>query len=77
MKLLVNTDRVGSTVLLFVRPTNGIYLPPKLLKLNGKSTTVTLIGKMLQESGKRVFVGGNLGTALSEAAMRCINGCRM
>ncbi len=35
---------------------------------NGKSTTVTLIGKMLQESGKRVFVGGNLGTALSEAA---------
>ncbi len=36
---------------------------------NGKSTTVTLIGKMLQDSGKRVFVGGNLGTALSEAAM--------
>lgn len=35
---------------------------------NGKSTTVTLIGKMLQQSGKRVFVGGNLGTALSEAA---------
>jgi UDP-N-acetylmuramoylalanine--D-glutamate ligase len=35
---------------------------------NGKSTTVTLIGKMLQESGKAVFVGGNLGTALSEAA---------
>lgn len=35
---------------------------------NGKSTTVTLIGKMLQRSGKRVFVGGNLGTALSEAA---------
>ncbi|MGZ8385778.1 MAG: UDP-N-acetylmuramoyl-L-alanine--D-glutamate ligase, partial [Nitrospira sp.] len=29
---------------------------------NGKSTTVTLTGKMLQESGKRVFVGGNLGT---------------
>ncbi|HSA62973.1 MAG TPA: UDP-N-acetylmuramoyl-L-alanine--D-glutamate ligase [Nitrospiraceae bacterium] len=35
---------------------------------NGKSTTVTLIGKMLQQSGKQVFVGGNLGTALSEAA---------
>lgn len=39
---------------------------------NGKSTTVTLIGKMLQESGKRVFVGGNLGTALSEAAMQSV-----
>lgn len=37
---------------------------------NGKSTTVTLIGKFLQESGKRAFVGGNLGTALSEAALK-------
>ncbi|MEO8339000.1 MAG: UDP-N-acetylmuramoyl-L-alanine--D-glutamate ligase, partial [Nitrospirota bacterium] len=36
---------------------------------NGKSTTVTLIGKFLGESGKRAFVGGNLGTALSEAAL--------
>ncbi|NOS82475.1 MAG: UDP-N-acetylmuramoyl-L-alanine--D-glutamate ligase [Nitrospira sp.] len=36
---------------------------------NGKSTTVTLIGKFLEESGKRVFVGGNLGTALSDAAL--------
>jgi UDP-N-acetylmuramoylalanine--D-glutamate ligase len=39
---------------------------------NGKSTTVTLIGKMLQQSGKRVFVGGNLGTALSEAAGKAL-----
>ena len=36
---------------------------------NGKSTTVTLIGKFLAESGQRVFVGGNLGIALSEAAV--------
>ncbi|BFU95434.1 MAG: UDP-N-acetylmuramoylalanine--D-glutamate ligase [Nitrospira sp.] len=35
---------------------------------NGKSTTVTLIGQILKEQGKRVFVGGNLGTALSDAA---------
>jgi UDP-N-acetylmuramoylalanine--D-glutamate ligase len=40
---------------------------------NGKSTTVTLIGKMLQRSGKRVFVGGNLGTALSEAAVQVLH----
>ncbi len=39
---------------------------------NGKSTTVTLTGKMLQESGKRVFVGGNLGTAFSEAALQSL-----
>ena len=36
---------------------------------NGKSTTVTLIGQFLAESGKRAFVGGNLGIALSEAAV--------
>jgi UDP-N-acetylmuramoylalanine--D-glutamate ligase len=35
---------------------------------NGKSTTVTLIGQFLAKSGKSAFVGGNLGTALSEAA---------
>ena len=36
---------------------------------NGKSTTVTLIGLLLKEYGKRVFVGGNLGTPLCEAAL--------
>lgn len=39
---------------------------------NGKSTTVTLIGKMLQAEGKQVFVGGNLGTAISEAAVQSL-----
>src|ERR687898_364363 len=51
------------------------FLPAPILALtgtNGKSTTVTLIGKMLQQQGKRVFVGGNLGTALSEAAEQCM-----
>ena len=36
---------------------------------NGKSTTVTLTGLMLQQSGKRAFVGGNLGTPLCEAVL--------
>ena len=36
--LQVNTDRAGGTVLLFVRPTGGIYLPPKVIRLDGKST---------------------------------------
>jgi UDP-N-acetylmuramoylalanine--D-glutamate ligase len=44
---------------------------------NGKSTTVTLIGKMLQESGKRIFVGGNLGTAISEAAVQSLEAMKM
>ena len=38
VQLMVNANRPDSTVLLFVRPTNGIYLPPKVLHLRGKST---------------------------------------
>ncbi|MDR4493921.1 MAG: UDP-N-acetylmuramoyl-L-alanine--D-glutamate ligase [Nitrospirales bacterium] len=34
---------------------------------NGKSTTVRLIGAVLQQSGKKAFVGGNLGIPLCEA----------
>jgi UDP-N-acetylmuramoylalanine--D-glutamate ligase len=33
---------------------------------NGKSTTTALIGHMLSGWGKRVFVGGNIGTPLTE-----------
>ncbi|TBV83266.1 MAG: UDP-N-acetylmuramoyl-L-alanine--D-glutamate ligase [Desulfobulbaceae bacterium] len=33
---------------------------------NGKSTVTTLIGEMLRSAGKKVFVGGNLGTPLCE-----------
>jgi len=36
---------------------------------NGKSTTVTLVGLILEQSGRRVFTGGNLGTPLCEAAL--------
>jgi len=42
VRLAVNTDRVGGTVLLFLRPTNGLYLPPKVLRLDGKSTVFEL-----------------------------------
>lgn len=38
VKLQINTDRVDTTVLLFVRPANGVYLAPRILRLNGKST---------------------------------------
>jgi len=34
---------------------------------NGKSTTTALLGSMLAATGRRVFVGGNLGTPLSDA----------
>ena len=38
IRLLINTNQVNSTVLLFLRPTNGVYLPPKVIHLKGKST---------------------------------------
>ncbi len=42
VKLQINTDRAGGTVLLFVRPANGVYLPPTVLRLDGKSTVVDI-----------------------------------
>ena len=33
---------------------------------NGKTTTTTVIGRVLERAGLRVFVGGNIGTPLAE-----------
>ena len=38
VKLMINTDRPGGTVVLFTRPANGVYLPPEIVRLEGKST---------------------------------------
>ena len=38
VQLMLNTNRIGGTVLLFIRPANGMYLPPKIIQLKGKST---------------------------------------
>ena len=35
---------------------------------NGKTTTTTLLGSMLENSGVKVFVGGNIGTPLIDYA---------
>jgi UDP-N-acetylmuramoylalanine--D-glutamate ligase len=45
------------------------FLRPPLIAVtgtNGKSTTTALIGHILSGCGKRVFVGGNIGTPLTE-----------
>ncbi|MBL9125845.1 MAG: alpha-2-macroglobulin, partial [Planctomycetaceae bacterium] len=41
-RLLINADHVGSTVYLFVRPVNGVYAPPQVLRLKGKSTVAEI-----------------------------------
>jgi uncharacterized protein YfaS (alpha-2-macroglobulin family) len=38
LRLQINTNQPGSTVLLFVRPVDGVHLPPRLVTLRGKST---------------------------------------
>ena len=46
------------------------FLPCPLFAVtgsDGKSTTTPLLGEVLRQSGRRVFVGGNLGTPLIEA----------
>jgi UDP-N-acetylmuramoylalanine--D-glutamate ligase len=46
------------------------FLPQPLVGItgtNGKSTTTALCGEMLRAAGLATFVGGNLGTPLSEA----------
>ena len=48
VRLLINTNQVNSTVLLFVRPTDGVYFPPKVVRLRGKST-VEEIGIALRD----------------------------
>jgi len=70
MEALERVRRRGGRVLSELELASRFFTAPILAVTgtNGKSTSVTLIGKMLQASGKRVFVGGNLGTALSEAA---------
>jgi uncharacterized protein YfaS (alpha-2-macroglobulin family) len=42
VQLQVNTRQAGSTVLLFVRPANGVYLPPQMLRLAGKTLIVPI-----------------------------------
>ncbi|KAL6273043.1 hypothetical protein ACE6H2_023735 [Prunus campanulata] len=51
---------------------------PKSIKIlavtgtNGKSTVATFAGQMLSHFGIETFVGGNLGSPLSEAAFQCL-----
>jgi hypothetical protein len=37
VRLQINSDHANATLLLFIRPVNGAYLPPKVIRLHGKS----------------------------------------
>lgn len=65
VQLMVSANRTEATVLLFVRPGNGVYLAPKVLRMKGKSVVeaIDIIKKdmpnffveALTVSGGRVF----------------------
>ncbi len=65
VRLMINTNRVGGTVVLFLRPTGGVYQPPQILRLKGKSTVheLTVVKKDMPNffieaftvSGAKVF----------------------
>jgi len=40
--LQINTNRTGAAVLLFARPAGGVYQPPQLVRLQGKSEVVEI-----------------------------------
>ena len=42
IELMVNTARENGTVALFLRPSNGVYLPPRIIRLEGKSTVAEI-----------------------------------
>ena len=42
VKLRINTNRTGASVLLFLRPSNSVYLDPQLISLDGKSQEIEI-----------------------------------
>ncbi len=54
VRLMINTDHAGAAVVLFIRPANGIYLPPKVIHLSGKSTVEQIA--VTQKDMPNIFV---------------------
>ncbi len=43
VKLMVTTNKPDGCVVLFIRPSNGVYLPPKVIRLKGKNTVEDVV----------------------------------
>ncbi|MGD1985348.1 MAG: MG2 domain-containing protein [Desulfobacterales bacterium] len=73
LQLQINTDRPGATVVLFVRPVNGIYLAPKVITPAGKSVQQTI--RISKNDMPNFFVeaftvyGGKVHTEVREIAV--------
>ena len=69
VKLMVNTNRADAAVVLFLRPANGMYLPPKVLRLKGKSDGAGDRGH--QEGHAELLRGGLHGQRRRRCSTRC------
>lgn len=73
VQLLINNDRADGTVLLFVRPANGVYLAPKVIRLKGKSVVEEVA--VVQKDMPNFFVealtvhGGRVHTEVREVVV--------
>ena len=73
VKLMINTNRAGGAVLLFLRPANGVYLAPRLIRLTGKSTVEEIA--VVQKDMPNFFIeamtiaSGKLHTELREVVV--------
>lgn len=63
---VANAARSGATIMGEIELASRFITEPivAITGTNGKTTTTTLTGKMLEESGLNVFVGGNIGKPL-------------
>jgi uncharacterized protein YfaS (alpha-2-macroglobulin family) len=70
VRLQINVNQPDAAVLLFVRPANGLYLPPKVIHLDGKSAVEEIA--VVQKDMPNFFVeavtvaGGRVFTELRE-----------
>lgn len=65
---LLEAKRGGAEIISEIELAAGLTKTPiiGITGTNGKSTTTTLLGKILERGGKKVFTGGNLGVPLSQ-----------
>lgn len=68
LKPIVRAQALGIPVLGEIELASRFITEPivAVTGTNGKTTTTTLIGEMLKASGRRIFVGGNIGRPLVE-----------
>jgi len=70
VSLQISSNRAGATVLLFLRPSNGVYLPPQVVQLKGKTALIDV--EVAQRDMPNFFIEavavhtGGLHTAVRE-----------